>query len=104
MDDLVKWNNITNNTIHPGQVIIGSVISNPEATKIAKELGYRKTKEISHGNPVYENKKGKPKYISPDKDIHSGGYWKGADKINDLQNRDRRKGTYSKDLKERIGD
>lgn len=107
MDELVKWNNISNFAIHPGQrVITGHKPTNAEARKQADKLGYSEYKGVknSHGALTFERKKGKgPKYISPDQDIHSGGYWKGGDNPNRLQTKTGRSGTYDKDL-DRIGD
>jgi len=74
--------------------------TNKEADEAAKDLGYEKTNEKSHGQTVYKNKKGKsPKYITRDADSHNGGVWKGADKIKDLGSKNTRKGTYDGDLK-----
>lgn len=103
MDELIKWNNIKNYTIHPGQKIIVENITNKEAQKAAEDLGYQKTNERSHGQPVFKNTKLKPKYITPDADAHNGGTWKGADSVKDLGSKDTRTGTYDKDLN-RIGD
>ncbi len=107
MDELVKWNNISNFAIHPGQrVITGRKPTNAEARAQAKKLGYTeyKSDDNSHGELVFERKKGKgPKYISPDNTLHNGGYWKGADKAAKLRNRTSRSGTYDKNLN-RIGD
>ncbi|WP_332630923.1 toxin C-terminal domain-containing protein [Citrobacter sp. ESBL3] len=71
----------------------------------AKELGYSKTNERSHGQPVFTNPKSpnKTKYITPDVDQHNGGYWKGADSVRNLGSRRTRSGTYDEDLN-RIGD
>lgn len=66
----------------------------------AKELGYTKTNERSHGQPVY--KKGR-KYITPDVDSHNGGSWKMADSVKNLGSKQRRMGTYDADLN-KIGD
>lgn len=46
--------------------------------KVAKSLGYSKTKEISHGQRVYKNMRAKRslRYIARDVDTHNGGYWK----------------------------
>ncbi|MDO6299539.1 LysM peptidoglycan-binding domain-containing protein, partial [Enterococcus gallinarum] len=103
MDDLVKWNRIKNYTIHPGQNLIINNITNKEAQKKAEELGYIKTNERSHGQPVFKNTKRKPKYITPDVDSHNGGTWKGADNVKDLGSKDTRSGTYDEELN-KIGD
>ena len=47
-------------------------------------MGYIKTNERSHGQPVFKNTKRKPKYITPDVGSHNGGTWKGADNVKDL--------------------
>jgi len=65
-------------------------MTNKEATEKAEELGYQKTNERSHGQPVYKNPKGNPKYITPDVDSHSGGTWKGADSVKDLGSKNTR--------------
>lgn len=69
----------------------------------AEELGYKKTNERSHGQPVYKSKKGKPKYITPDVDSHNGGVWKGADTVKGLKSKKTRSGTYDGKLN-RLGD
>lgn len=66
-----------------------------EATEAAKELGYEKIKETSHGQAVY--KKGN-RYITRDVDSHNGGVWKMADSIKNLGNKKTRMGTYDVDL------
>ncbi|MGT2714252.1 toxin C-terminal domain-containing protein [Streptococcus pluranimalium] len=50
------------------------------------------------GNLSLKIKKKKPRYISPDRDGHGGGVWKGADKLDDIRSDTTRKGTYDKDL------
>ena len=74
--------------------------------KVAKDLGYSKNSERSHGQPVYSNSNAKRalKYISPDIDAHNGGYWKAADSIKNLGSRNTRSGTYDITLSVRIGD
>lgn len=52
---------------------------------------------------VQENSKGRPQYISVDKDGHRGGAWKGASSIKNLGSKKTRSGTYDANLK-RIGD
>ncbi len=75
-----------------------------EATEAAKKLGYDKVNEKSHGQPVFKNAKNKkPKYITPDVDMHNGGVWKGADSVKDLGSKSTRLGTYDANLN-RIGD
>ena len=83
----------------------GSVrMTSKEATKAANKLGYNKIKELSHGQPVFENAKGKsPKFITPDVDGHNGGVWKGADSVKNLRSKSTRSGTYDGNLN-RIGD
>lgn len=77
-------------------------LTTPEATTMAKELGYQKINEKIDGRPIYYNPKGKPKYISPDTDVHSGGTWKGADNVKNLRDKTKREGTYNEELS-RIG-
>lgn len=105
MDELVEWNNISNFAIHPGQRVIIGYVPSPEATKLAKELGYKKENERGKdGMPIYKRIKGKgPKFISPDHASHKGGYWKGADTQEKLLDKKARKGTYDKYLN-RIAD
>ncbi len=100
MDELVEWNNISNFAIHPGQRVIIGYVPSPETTKLAKELGYKKSNERGkHNRPIYERTKGKgPKFISPDRRSHKGGYWKGADTIKELKKKFSRSGTYDKYL------
>jgi len=45
-------------------------------TAKAKELGYNKVNERSHGQPVFVNNKAPSniKYITPDVDQHNGGF------------------------------
>ena len=75
-----------------------------EATTAAEKLGYKKTNQYSHGQPVYERVSGDgPKYITPDVDGHNGGTWKGANNIKDLGSKATRSGTYNGGL-QRIGD
>lgn len=73
--------------------------------EIAKQLGYQKIKERSHGQPIY--RKGNS-YISPDIDSHNGGVWKEASSIKALGRRNAgkggRNGTFNLDLTERKGD
>ena len=73
-----------------------------KATRIKTPIpdGYRKIKDLSHGNPVYTNGKN---YITPDVDGHNGGIWKMGKSVKALQNRETRMGTYNANLK-RIGD
>jgi hypothetical protein len=78
-------------------------ITNKEADKAAKELGFEKTNLFTKkGNrPIY--KKGN-KYISPDRDVHNGGFWKMANSAENLDKRTTRMGTYNRSLDFRIGD
>ena len=73
-----------------------------KATRIKTSIpdGYRKIKDLSHGNPVYTNGKN---YITPDVDGHNGGIWKMGKSVKALQNKETRMGTYNANLK-RIGD
>lgn len=105
MDELVEWNNISKFAIHPGQRVIIGYVPSPETTKLAKELGYKKINERGkHNRPIYERKKGKgPRFISPDRASHNGGYWKGASTIEELRHKFSRSGTYDENLN-KIGD
>jgi RHS family protein len=80
----------------------------------ARALGYESVNnQRSHGQPIFKkgrskgekqkSPKGSPRYITPDKDQHIGGYWKGAERIEDLHSKRTRSGTYDKNLN-RIGD
>ncbi len=71
----------------------------------ASELGYTKTNERSHGQPVYINNKApsKIKYITPDVDQHNGGFWKAADSVRNLGSRRTRSGTFDINFN-RVGD
>ena len=44
-----------------------------------------------------------PRYITRDRDDHSGGAWKGAQTIKDIRSRSTRAGTYDEQLR-RIGE
>ena len=68
----------------------GARMTTKQATALAKYLGYTKTKEYSHGQPVYTNGK---TVISPDADGHSRGAWKMARTVDQL-NANQRMGTY----------
>jgi len=61
--------------------------------QIAKELGFKPTKYISHGQRVYQHKK-KNLFISRDVDTHIGGNWKMADSVKSLGSKNTRMGTY----------
>lgn len=93
---------------HTYYVGVGCVLvhNTCESDKIAKDLGYSKNNERSHGQPVYSksNAKRDLRYISPDIDSHNGGYWKAADSIKNLGSRNTRSGTYDITLSVRIGD
>jgi RHS repeat-associated protein len=73
--------------------------------KKAQELGYTKINERSHGQPIYKNSKASNdlKYITPDVDVHNGGFWKAADSPKNLGSKKTRSGTYDMNLN-RIGD
>lgn len=72
-------------------------LSNKEAEKLAMKLGYNKKIKTppfnSHGKAVFTNEK---KFITVDRDVHSGGTWKLFDSSGN------RLGTYDEELK-RIG-
>jgi hypothetical protein len=73
-------------------------LTNKEAKEAAKKLGYDKEAGDapfnSHGNKVFTNG---DKYITADRDGHSGGTWKMFDKSGN------RIGTYNADLTVKIG-
>lgn len=77
-----------------------SYITNKEAEKAAKELGFEKTNYQSEGRPVF--KQGN-KYITPDRTRHNGGFWKMANSVEKLLLRTTRLGTFARNLT-RIGD
>jgi RHS repeat-associated protein len=65
---------------HPENGIAAvAALTTPAATELAKSLGFSRVKVDwnTHGQAVYE-KDGR--YISPDKDSHSGGVWKEFDR------------------------
>jgi len=77
-----------------------------EARKVAKQLGYSPTNELSHGQKVFVNPKATSnlRYISRDTESHIGGVWKAANSVKNLGNRETRAGTYSRWLDIRMGD
>ena len=72
-----------------------------EATAAANSLGFQKINETVHGQAAY--KKGR-QYITRDVDGHNGGAWKMATSVKKLGSKATRDGTFSADLKTRIGD
>jgi len=72
-----------------------------EATSAAKSMGFTRINGEVHGQAVY--KRGKD-YITRDADGHNGGAWKMADSVKGLFSKETRAGTYSADLKKRVGD
>lgn len=76
------------------------LLTGKQADEAAAKLGYSKTNYRSHGQPVYKKKN---HYISPDVDCHSGGTWKMADSVKNLDSKTTRMGTYDAELN-RIGD
>ncbi len=70
-------------------------ITNKEAEKAAKELGFEKTNYQSKGRPVF--KQGN-KYITPDRARHNGGFWKMASSVEELFSKTSRLGTFSRNL------
>ena len=74
--------------------------------KVADEMGYKKVKgQYSHGASIYTNSKA-PKamrYISPDIDMHNGGFWKAASSVKNLFSKNTRTGTFDMYLNRRIG-
>lgn len=57
-------------------------LSGKAADEAAAKLGFNKTNERAHGQPVY--KMGR-RYITPDVDGHNGGVWKMADSTINLE-------------------
>lgn len=72
-----------------------------QATAAAKAMGFSKTNATVKGEAVF--KRGSD-YITRDNTGHNGGAWKMADSVKALGSKDTRVGTYSADLKKRIGD
>ena len=94
-DKAANWGN-RGKTKTPARVINQSnYITTKEATEVAKKLGYRKTKYISEGRPVYTNGKN---YITPDRTTHNGGFWKKAKLPKELKGKNTRAGTYDINL------
>jgi len=79
--------------------------SNAEMDKVADDLGYSKTKKLSHGQRVYYNSKVSRdmQYISPDFDSHVGGAWKVASSVKNLGSRATRTGTFDLYLRRKLG-
>ena len=77
-----------------------SCMTNAQADAAAAALGYtRVANEYSHGSPIYYNKKGNPRYITPDNTGHlDGAVWKGASTIDNLASKETRSGTYDAEL------
>jgi RHS repeat-associated protein len=71
-----------------------------DAGKQAKELGFTKIKERSHGQAVFKKDN---VYITRDVDGHNGGAWKMADSVKNLASKSTRSGTYNADLSKRVG-
>ena len=77
-----------------------AVITTSQATKMAEQLGFKKTNYFSSGQRVFQ--KGN-RFIAIDVDSHSGGVWKMADSVKNLAFKSTRMGTYDQFLN-RIGD
>ncbi|MEU8525035.1 toxin C-terminal domain-containing protein [Streptomyces sp. NPDC048629] len=76
-------------------------VTRQQADDIAKYLGYKKTnKKSATGAPIWENKKGNPKYITWDRNGHKGGIFKGANFRDPFQSTkdSARDGTYDLDI------
>ena len=74
-----------------------NALTNKQAEEAAKKLGYTKAKNISsHGQAVFKNPSAQRmmRYISADVDLHSGGVWKAAATIRDLESKATRTGTF----------
>jgi hypothetical protein len=68
---------------------------------IAKNLGFERIGDRSHGQPVYRRGS---EVISPDVDRHNGGIWKKAiGDARNLRNKASRDGTFNEDLTEMVG-
>ena len=70
-----------------GKTVVTTMIrTSPQvAAQAARNLGYSATKYVSHGKKVFKiNGKGSPKYITPDRDGHNNGAWKGASSVKNL--------------------
>lgn len=65
--------------------------------------GYKRIGQRAHGARIYESigkpRSGRPRFISADKDLHAGGYWKGGRSITSLQGKGKRSGTYDGKLR-----
>ena len=73
-------------------------LTRAEARDLAQRLGFKPVKDTpfnAHGQPAFRQGN---RYISPDRDVHSGGTWKLFD------NRGNRLGTYNESLTIRVGD
>lgn len=80
-----------------GKKSVQKGLTNPQAKDLAKFLGYKPTKSPNpKGNTVFVRQKGSkgPKYITADKDSHSGT-WKGATTPARLNSKSTRSGTYN---------
>jgi hypothetical protein len=69
---------------------------------LAEHIGFQRTNARSHGQPVYQN--GANDFITPDVDAHLGATWKRATSVENLKRKTTRMGSYSQDLKTRLGD
>jgi len=70
------------------------------AQEIADKNGWARLpgKHYSSGMPIYDRGKGNnPRYVSPDRDMHNGCFWKGANKKEDFSP-NKRTGSYDKDM------
>jgi large repetitive protein len=77
-------------------------IVGPKVTSLAKSLGYTVVKNAySKGEKVYTNGK---TFITKDVTSHVGGFWKVASSQQGLKSKTSRLGTYSRDLRNRLGD
>lgn len=78
-----------------------NTVTRPQAEDIASYLGYTKTKRRSAGGAaIWENKKGKPRYITWDRTGHKGGIFKGSNDPNPFQTtrKSGREGSYDLDV------
>ncbi|MDA3732363.1 toxin C-terminal domain-containing protein [Niameybacter massiliensis] len=75
--------------------------TNKEIKQVAAELGHTLTNYRTFNDQlIFTDGKN---FISHDIDQHNGGFWKVAKSVKKLNSKDKRYGTFSRDLKTRIG-
>ena len=106
--DIAKKVGVSRNTVSLAMRNSASIseITRKKIVKVAKEMGYSPTNQLSHGQTVFVNKKAPSelRYISRDVDSHNGGVWKAARTVRDLGSKLTRSGTYSRWLNIKMGD